>query len=93
MLASHGQVCPGLQRSLQDIVRRIVALETQGLHMQAEEERADNAAYCVEKQLKMLRDTKRNDDRDLVEAKQWLSSIAQGRVFMRLQVALRRRVE
>ena len=47
--------------------------------MQAEEEHADDAAYCVEKQLRMLRDAKRNDDRDLVEAKQWLSSIAQGR--------------
>ena len=47
---TYGRVCPNLQRSLQDIVRRIVELESQGLFMQAEEERADDDAYRVEKQ-------------------------------------------
>ena len=79
MSVRYGQVCPDLQRSLQDIVWRHVELETQGLHMQAEEERANDAAHRVEKQLRKLCDAKRNDDRDLTEAKQCLSSIAQGR--------------
>ena len=76
---SHGQICPVLQRSLQEIVQRISELESQGLSMQVEEERADDAAYRVEKQLRKLCDAKRNNDRDLTEAKHWLSSIAQGR--------------
>ena len=76
---TYGRVCPDLQRSLQEIVRRIVELESQGLFMQAEEERADDDAYRVEKQLRKLQVAKQGDDRDLTEAKLWLSSIAQRR--------------
>ena len=79
MSVRYGRVCPDLQRSLQEIVRRIVELESQGLFMQAEEERADDDAYRVEKQLRKLQVAKQGDDRDLTEAKLWLSSIAQGR--------------
>ena len=75
---SHGQVCPDLQRSLQEIVRRIVELESQGLSMQVEEERADDGAYRIEKKLRKLQVAKQGDDHDLTEAKRWLECIAHG---------------
>ena len=79
---TYGRVCPDLQHSLQEIVRRIVELESQGLLMQAEEERADDDAYRVEKQLRKLQVAKQGNDRDLTEAKLWLSSIARGEVIL-----------
>ena len=67
-----------LQAALLEIDRRLKTLKALHDHMEREEARADAGAFRAERKMWQLGYKKKNDDRDFVEAQQWLASILQG---------------
>ena len=67
-----------LQAALLEIDRRLKTLKALHDHMEREEARADAGAFWAERKMRLLGNIKENDDKDFVEAQQWLASILQG---------------
>ena len=61
-----------------EIDRRLNTLKALHDHMEREEARADAGAFRAERKMRLLGNIKENDDKDFVEAQQWLASILQG---------------
>ena len=67
-----------LQAAFLEIDRRLNTLKALHDHMEREEARADAGAFRAEWEMWELGCRKENDNRDFVEAQQWLASILQG---------------
>ena len=64
MSSSPGPVSPDLQCPLREILQRIAELEKRRLLLQQEDEHADDTAYGVEREMRLLHDAKQDNDKD-----------------------------